>query len=378
MRLLALALGLPSLVFVACFVQPATVVLPPDGGSLPSLAEAGAAQSAPPTLGGAPSDAAVSVECLGQDPNLAPQLAAAGGTFIATGVGRRTTFSLDGAHWSNNEYGRPIGDAGSATGDIQAIAQGNGVLVAAASGGVLSSPDGLTWTALAVPLSDRHEDRRDGYGAVAFGNGVFVLASAPIYRSLGFFRSTDGIEWQPPTFVTEDLCCRAINAITFADGKFVGVGNSRRTVVSNDGVAWRDDRLGSLDETNTYEAVAFGNGVWVSVGMHSVLGWSANGSDWNDVSSTEVIGDFRNLVFDGAKFLTCARLACYVSTDGKVWAAAGVISDPRPATSIVYRDGVYVGLDAPATLMTSTDGLGWTPVYCGDAPALTSLTFVPR
>lgn len=381
MKVVALSLAALSLAFAACFVRPddeAAAAAAPDGG----VAVATDGSVAPPATqggGGAASDAAVSAECIGYDSNLAPKVATPSGTFIATGVGRRSTFSVDGTHWQNNEYVPDLPDAAAGTGDIRATALGNGILVAAASAGVMTSVDGLTWTERRVPETRPYVHYEDGFGAAAFGKGVFVVAAGPRFNPLAFFHSTDGIEWQAPTVVGEEQCCRALNAITFADEKFVAVGAARRTVVSDDGIAWRDDRMASADDTYAYTAVAYGNGTWVTVGMHSALAWSQNGSDWTDASTTDVLGDFRNLVFDGTKFLTCARLACYTSADGKTWTQApGSISDPRPAVSIVVRDGVYVGLDTPATLMTSADGIAWTPVYCGEAPVLTSLTFVPR
>ncbi len=381
MKSAALSLAALSLAFGACFVQPDAEIAAavPDGGGAATVADGAVAPAPTQGGGGSAGDAAASVECLGYDANLAPKLATSTGTFLATGVGRRSTFSLDGAHWQNNEYVPDLADAAPGTGDIQATARGNGVLVAAASAGVMTSVDGLTWTERAVPETKPYVQYADGFSAVAFGKGVFVVSAGPRFSPLAFFHSTDGIDWPAPTVVSEDQCCRALNAIAFADDKFVAVGAARRTVVSDDGIAWRDDRTGSTDETFAYESVTFGNGVWVAVGSHSVLAWSQNGSDWNDASSVEIIGDFRNVVFDGTKFLTCARLACYSSPDGKTWTQApGAISDPRPTVSLVYQGGVYVGLDAPATLMTSTDGLAWTPVFCGEAPALTSLAFVPR
>ena len=373
----------------ACFVQP-------DAASGPACAEgactdaggpvAPVGSSTVPPSGGGGATGPVSYACPGVDLALAPSLPDAGGTFFATGVDRRTTFSTDGLHWLTNDYAARDADAGADAapegprGDLVDVVRGDdGLFVAAASKGVMTSTDGLSWLDQALPEVQRYVPYDNGFGAVAYGKGVYVVAARAQFRALAMFSSTDGVTWPTPQLVTPDKIGGSILDIAFADGKFVAVGEGQRTLVSDDGIAWRDDRFGSEDGQRTYRAVAHGNGRWVAVGSQSILGWSTDGVSWTSSSRPDLIGEFGNLLFDGEKFLTCGRVGCFTSPDGETWTALpGLLTDPRPVGRMVQQDGLYVGIDAAATMLTSTDGATWTPVYCGEAPRLQGLVFVPR
>jgi hypothetical protein len=326
----------------------------------------------------------------------APRLANAGGRFVVGGVAQHTAVSGDGAHWESESH-TPVEDAATPSVNFYSMAQGPGLLLAASWTGIHTSPDGLNWTPHRLKDLNSSGYRYDtGYTAVAYGKGQYVVAAGASFQYLVMYHSPDGVTWtEDPYFVAwEQTCCLPIWSIVFGGDRFVGVGAARRTIVSDDGITWHDDRVPldangkQLGDNVLYSSVAFGNGVYVAVGAPSILAHSTNGIDWTDayappepdagVDPNRPIGDFSSVVFDGTKFLTCARTGCYTSTDGASWTPAGMaIGDPRPTKALTYKNGLYLGIDIPAQILTSNDGSNWTPVFCGGPPRLDSLAFLP-
>lgn len=77
----------------------------------------------------------------------------------------------------------------------------------------------------------------DNYNSIAYGNGVYVVVGyeAPMY-------SSDGKNWYPTHLSSLKV---VLLSVVYGDGKFVAVGNSNNTSISNpvaytstDGVIW--------------------------------------------------------------------------------------------------------------------------------------------
>ena len=102
-----------------------------------------------------------------------------------------------------------------------------------ANGAVLSSADGITWSAvtLSTPLF--------GPGFFTYGNGVYIGAARPVSsEATQIITSTDGVTWTPRIVATNTHA----NGIAFFNGKFyctVGSGPFAAALyTSSDGVAW--------------------------------------------------------------------------------------------------------------------------------------------
>ena len=387
MKLAWLALLVPAGCYVMPDAAPADTcdACAADGGETPQ----GASAAQAPVNDTSDFDGGATTTCVGWDPALAPRAPGAAGAFVATGVEQRSAVSPDGVHWSVRESTAPAPDAGDPRWDLQGHVVAENLHVAAATSGIMTSIDGVTWTAQTLPEVKKYVSYHDGFYAVAYGKGRFVTAASPSNNPAAFYHSEDGVTWDAPTVSSDSVHSLGIRALAFADDKFVAVGEGRRTVTSDDGKTWHDDHQnGNVREV--YTALAFGNGVWVAVGhvvppssgigvgAPALFTWSNDGKTWHDASKLEIVGIFANLAFDGHRFVTCARLGCWASETGQEWTQLpGDIGDPRPTVALTHAGGVFVGLDAPATLMTSSDGSRWTPVFCGEAPALTALTFAP-
>lgn len=203
-----------------------------------------------------------------------------GSRFVAkTSAGRvDSVLSVDvGSTWQN---ATPAELVGTYLGTD--IAYGNGIYVATKAtppstySSVFTSANGLTWTSRsASPVVGA-----TWYG-IAFGNGKFVAVGNGTPRVM---TSTDGIAWTAQTAPAANYW----SDVTFGDGKFVAVAKSgtNRAMVSTDGVTWT---LSNPTEENTWTSVAYGSGKFVAVassGTNRVM-TSTDGITWTPRTAAE-------------------------------------------------------------------------------------------
>jgi len=173
------------------------------------------------------------------------------GKFVATAITgtatSRVMTSSDGINWTlqttpdvNNQW------AG--------VAYGNGLFVAVAADGtgdqVITSPDGITWTA-----RDGAADS-DWFG-IGYGNGLFVATGTDTIMT-----SPDGITWTSRTAPSDSS--HQWHSVAYHDGLFVSVaktGTGNRVMTSPDGITWTT-RSNPVD--NAWHAVTYGNGMFVA------------------------------------------------------------------------------------------------------------------
>ena len=103
--------------------------------------------------------------------------------------------------------------------NIWTVAYGNGIFVAAGyRGAVLTSTDGITWTA-------RDSGTDYGISGIAYGNGIFVAVGYGRDPSTGRSRmailtSPNGVKWTDVSPETAGY----LPGITFGKGMFIAVG----------------------------------------------------------------------------------------------------------------------------------------------------------
>ena len=132
---------------------------------------------------------------------------------VQSGYGQYSNVSTDGVNWT---YGSMTPDS------YVGIAFGNGVFVAAKSGGgVAYSSDGTSWSYASGPSSAMR---------ISFGNGVFIVNAFD-----QSWYSSDGINWS--STVTLPF---ALTSLTFQNNIFVGIqiGNTNNICTSSDGINW--------------------------------------------------------------------------------------------------------------------------------------------
>jgi len=254
--------------------------------------------------------------------------------------------STDGINWINNpQIVIPLGNWTSLT-------YGNGLFVAVApysSPYVMTSPDGITWTARTSPPGS--------WTSVAYGNGLFV-AVAP-YTSPYVMTSPDGITW-----TTRTAPPGAWSSVAYGNGIFVAVTSlsypsSPYVMTSPDGINWTTRTA----PPGNWNIVTYGNGLFVAVSPYTTpsVMTSPDGITWT--ARTAPSGSWKAVTYGNGLFVAVAAYSSpnvMTSPDGINWTARTAPSERW--TLVTYGNGLFVAVAnfSSPNVMTSPDGINWT------------------
>jgi uncharacterized protein YjiK len=228
------------------------------------------------------------------------------------------------------------------------VTYGNGQFVAVAGTGtnrVMTSPDGITWTARSAPSSE--------WRSVTFGNGLFVAVAD--YNTDRVMTSSDGVTWTART-------AAAVNqwiAVTYGNGLFVAVASSSNAVMTSpDGITWTA-RTGTA--SNYWHSVTYGNGTFVAVASSGGVMSSPDGITWTARSAAEANNWF-GVVYAKGTFVAVANNGTnrvMTSSNGVTWTARSTPGSDDAWQSLTYGNGNFVAASY-SQVMYSTDGTTWT------------------
>lgn len=245
---------------------------------------------------------------------------------------------------------------------MNSVTYGNGLFVAVTSEGptnnVTTSSDGVTWTQRTAPPGN--------WSTVTYGNHLFVAVAN--YGTHNVMTSHDGIQW---TVRTAPAC---VISVAYGNGLFVAVGyddeTNKHVITSSDGIGWTlqnspDERWYSVTHGNgLFVAVSiYGNGnttyqVMTSPDGQAWTGRTAPMHSWNSVTYGD--GRFVAVSYDG----TDSGSGCPVMTslDGLVWTQGNSVPNGY-WYNVTYGSGLFVAVayGGPDHVMTSPDGMDWTP-----------------
>lgn len=190
---------------------------------------------------------------------------------------------------NQQDWVRRYSNTGSSLFDIRGIVHGGSLYVATA--GVVTSTNGLHWESTlgsGIEVGIIHDGKKFiRYGAqgaywstnaatwtridpsiqvlgIAVGNGLYVgVGSSQIVVS------TDGLKWHNVPASSPDL-----NAVIYAEGAFVAVGENGRVGYSTNGTNWTYSASGT---TRILRSIAFAHGTYVAVGDAGTIAYSASG-----------------------------------------------------------------------------------------------------
>lgn len=227
------------------------------------------------------------------------------GAFIAAGTNLLT--SPDGISWT-------AGPAGS----FEDVAWTGTQLVAVGYPNVVTSPDAVTWTPSTLPAANQgqvHGIAASPARMVAVGTEVgldFYSTTIPLIAT-----STDGVTWTklPQTFSAD------LRSIVWSGTQFVAVGTrlgeslaAGIALTSPDGLTWTAT---TIDVVSTLKDVAWNGVRFVAVGYP----WgvtSTDGITW-ERSGVAILGSEDAIAWSGTRFLACGVVTCATSTDGLQW-----------------------------------------------------------
>ena len=257
-----------------------------------------------------------------------------------------------------------LGDWGSiAYGDGKFVAVGGGT--SGPSNKVMYSADGTTWSTagVSVPVSAQ-------WSSVAYGAGEFVAVSL----DGDVMSSPDGITWTAGT-AAESIGWRSV---VYGGGQFVVVGSGGSTsgddvMYSSDGLTWSNSGV-SVPVLNTWRSVAYGHGIYVAIsndgGPSNDVMISSDGITWTSEGAGTPFQGWDAITFGNGKFVAVSNSSLFggdgvmSSSDGITWTLSGTSPGPSTWTSVTYGAGQFVAVSQSGSttddIMTSTDGLNWT------------------
>jgi len=214
------------------------------------------------------------------------------------GVKNWTYTSVDGIGWNVNT---------TTTDELVAVAWSDTLnlhIAVGEDGLIMSSPDGDTWQVeiAANPSASWLSD-------VVWGNGRFIAVG----QDGTILSSTNGSEWSTVFTGTGSL-----SGITWSGSAFVAIGNGE-VLISSDGTTWSP---GTPPPLTSIESVAWSNtlGLYAAVGWNGAIFTSATGTNWKDQSPSEYRPSYREVIWDGARFIAVGDMGHIVtSSDGVTW-----------------------------------------------------------
>jgi len=295
--------------------------------------------------------------------------------FAAFGDNGFVMLSSDGVTWQQGTTGT--------TNSVEGMSylSASGLYVAVGAKGIfLTSPDGLTWsTSQTATTFDLN--------TVAYGNGVFAAAGENGTIETASFSGNFGASigsWQTRSSLTSNN----ITSLIFDGTKFVGVTSSSETVLSNDGISWRD---GDSDHWTDLNAVIFDSAhtryvavgnfginplqtsmilTSTDVGVVSRTGELTDPGLWVDHASASTVG-YNDITHNNAttpEFVAVGKdETISYSPDGVIWNVA--VEDPAEeqlnkvystgARTVAVGNGVSGTSGIPPIIDYSDDGVNW-------------------
>jgi hypothetical protein len=237
----------------------------------------------------------------------------------------------------------------------------------------------LTHSAAGDPLDDwiwrNPTPTAEDLQAVTYANGIYVAVG-----NLGtVFSSTNGTEWTKQTLpgTADQPTDNTLFSITYGAGQFVAAGE-RLPFYSTDGETWHRGRGPDNGISGVY-GMAFGNGRFVIVGEEGMdPGYSDNGQDWSQSSwnwGTLGTPNLLAVAFGSGEFRAVGPYGqIFRSVNGKDWTH---VNSGTGVTlfGIAYGNDHWVAVGDVGTILSSTNGIDWTAVPSPATNLLLNVTF---
>lgn len=273
--------------------------------------------------------------------------------FLAGGASGTLVTSLDGITWTTRTSNTTSGIYGAAY-----YSTGGKFLVAAQDNFLASTDGGVSWTSTGLPSGNLRALVYAGGQLVGVGNRGSIATSS------------DGINWQ----VRQTNTARAFRDFAYGNGRYVGVSQSNATCAfSTDGVTWF---ASTVDLSNrALNSIAYGNGLFAAVGSTLIL-TSAGDGPW--INRTPV-GSFtlNGVAFGNGVFVAVGNSGTiYRSIDAVIWSAVTSTGTANTLNAVAYGAGMFVAAGAGGTVVTSSDGgVTWSLASSGVTDPLNAVRY---
>jgi len=290
------------------------------------------------------------------------------GRYVA--VGDEIVTSEDGVHWIGAAAFDDYDDGLFTGGPWRGVTYGNDLFVATKTGKSATSNDGLVWTRhtqldtnlLQVPLL---------LGKPVYGGGKFATTG------FTYCTSEDGTNWAAPTY---DPSRYQLEAVAYGGGQFVGIGLDRIVYGSVNGDTWSPYGPG-LPNAAPPDGMVFGpralifaNGQFVAAGIAGEILSSRDGANWEP--QTDGPGSrLKGITYNGNEFVAVGEKGTILSSEnGEGWIQSSV-AITNDLNCITYGGTNFVVGGRHGTVLTSNDGTNWVTQQSLGARDIAAITF---
>ncbi|HEX3029259.1 MAG TPA: hypothetical protein VHT34_08155 [Clostridia bacterium] len=173
-----------------------------------------------------------------------------GGGYVAVGDTSNAAYSPDLTTWTVEDLSGITLPTGS---DFRSAAFGiNTFVITGTNGGILMTPDGLTWARISL-------GNFPNLNGITFANGKFIAVGGNNTNGIIIASSDNGLTW--PTQITVPGVI--FRAVTYANGFFVAAGSRGAIWSSPDGINW-SSRVSGI--TGDLYGITFGRNTFLAVG----------------------------------------------------------------------------------------------------------------
>ncbi len=230
-----------------------------------------------------------------------------------------------------------------------AIYAGGKFVAAGDASTVLTSVDGVAWSAATTPGTANF------YRALAHNGTRFVVVGpGPSATDRGAAAySDDGLTW---TAATLPANVGTLNGVAWGAGVFVAAGETGRIYSSTDGTAWTDV---AAPVTNTLRSVLYANNRFVIVGDSGRLLTSADGRTWENrsVPTGNTLGTVA--FHQDAWYASTATLECFTSTDAVTWTRISTAGRPNNVLRLMSTSGVLFAATTNGSIALTEQPRTW-------------------
>ncbi len=240
---------------------------------------------------------------------------------------------------------------------------------------LLSSPDGVTWTKLALPTNANF------YGVSCVNDRFIAVGDFGLIMA-----SPDGVSWalqnSSAQNATSDIY--PLGGVAFGNGTYVAMDRllGNNCLVSADGTNWVTRTLQSGSSFVEMDRVHFDNGLFVAGGLvnNAAILTSTNGVNWIPHLSPLPGSGINDLAYGAGRWVAVGDLAGVITSSNaltwtKVQVPAALTQTNINFHGIVYSDGFFVVVGDSGTVLTSPDGLNWISRSSPGTAALNAIAF---
>jgi len=239
-----------------------------------------------------------------------------------------------------------------------------GYMAVGEGGVILTSNDGITWTAQTSGTTNNLESVIwNGLQYVAVGGDLHTSEST-------ILTSSDGVTWRAQTAGTTSY----LNEIIWDGFQYMAVGSvdneTEVTILtSNDGIKWTTQ---SVPIVGNLSGVAWSGSRYVAVGENGNIITSDDNITWT-AQASGTANNLLSVTWSGSQFVVSAGSLMLTSRDGIIW-RENVSGATNAFKEVVWNGSLYMAVGTFGIIYTSVDGINWTAQTSGTTIDLDGIT----